>query len=114
DFGKSLLRSFKIGGRNQEVEIRKTSQPEIAVNGLRQRRPFVRDRAQLPAFEVLHNARQFGAEPQAAAQVRLIRRSQRALNFRGKPASMFDQVAGREWKDSMVLRQAKNFAPVEF
>jgi len=83
------------------------------VKRLRQRRPFVRDCPRLPALEVLHDARQFGGEPQVAPQVRFVRRSQRALDFRWKPPTMFDQVACRERKNSMVLRQAKNFAPVE-
>jgi hypothetical protein len=39
-------------------------------------------------------------------------RSERSISG-GSPRAMFDQVARRERKNSMVLSQAKNFAPVE-
>src|SRR5208282_6113248 len=113
NFRKSLLGSLEVDGRNQKVEIRKAAQAEIAVKRLRQHRPFVGDHPQLPAPEVLHDARQFDCEPQAAPQVRLVCRAQRALDFRWKAANMFDQVAGRERKNSVVFSQTQNFAPVE-
>ena len=104
---------LEVRGRNQKIEIGEISQSKIAVSRLRQHRPFVWNRPQLPALEVLQDARQFGAEPQAAPQIRFERRSQRARDFGWKAAGMFGQVARRERKNSMVLSQAKNFAPVE-
>src|SRR4029077_19140884 len=82
DFSQSLLRSLEVRGRNQEIEVRKASQAEIVVKRLRQHRPFIWDRPQLPPLEVLHDACQFSGEPQAAPQIRFVRGSQRSLDFR--------------------------------
>src|SRR5512135_3606218 len=111
NFRQRLLYPLEVGGRNQEVEIGKTSQAHVAVSRLREQGPLVRDYPQLPALEVLHDAHQFGGEPQAAPQVRVVRRLQHALNSRGEAAAvleaiMIDQVAGHERKNSMVFRQA--------
>jgi hypothetical protein len=62
---------------------------------------------------MLHDARQFGGESQAAPQVRFVFRSQRALDFGRKPAPEFGQVARRKRKNAMVLRQTQEFAPVD-
>ncbi|MGA7566439.1 MAG: hypothetical protein WBW53_10320 [Terriglobales bacterium] len=71
-----------------------------------------------PALEVLHDPRQLCSKPHAPPQVRFVRRSQRALDFRWKPATVFgaiifDQVTRHERKNPMVLSQPKNFAPFE-
>ncbi len=111
-FRQRLLDRRQVTGPDQQIEVGKLAHRDVAVQRLRQHRPFVRQHFQATSLQMAMNVEQLECQPQSAVRVGFVLLTKRFQSGRVTGIHFGGQPAKNQRHQSMMLRQLNQPLPI--